>query len=195
MSPEITFSNEFIFMIKSGERIKFRLKEASDRIGKSKSYHTSVNNLIHSNQYLCQLCNFNRVLQVHHLDHNNKNNDIRNLIALCVSCHRIIHHGRGPSLSEANKGHGIKIYSQGKDRVSKEDRILNVLKSEKIWMNSISISKKAKVSQSFISKHMIYLIRDNKVEITNEAYLGKQKVPINRMYRIKGDLHGEIDDW
>ena len=32
------------------------------------------------------------ILEVHHIDHNRKNNDIKNLCILCISCHRKIHH-------------------------------------------------------------------------------------------------------
>lgn len=43
--------------------------------------------------YKCQLCGCSQVengkcLDVHHKDYNKKNNDINNLVALCISCHR-----------------------------------------------------------------------------------------------------------
>jgi len=46
--------------------------------------------------YKCQLCNCtslenNRELDVHHLDLNKSNNNIDNLIALCMKCHTTLH--------------------------------------------------------------------------------------------------------
>ncbi|MEK6841238.1 MAG: hypothetical protein AAB529_01120 [Patescibacteria group bacterium] len=48
---------------------------------------------------ICKLCNCKdeRVLAVHHLDKNRKNNDVKNLIFLCFNCHHLVH------------GHNIKI--------------------------------------------------------------------------------------
>lgn len=42
----------------------------------------------------CALCGLkdSRVLAVHHLDHNRKNNVLSNLIWLCFNCHHLIHH-------------------------------------------------------------------------------------------------------
>ena len=43
---------------------------------------------------LCRLCKTNdkRVLAVHHVDKNRKNNNLDNLIWLCHNCHFLIHH-------------------------------------------------------------------------------------------------------
>lgn len=43
---------------------------------------------------LCKLCNEKdiRLLLVHHLDNNRKNNDVKNLIWLCHNCHFLVHH-------------------------------------------------------------------------------------------------------
>jgi len=42
---------------------------------------------------ICKHCGMEdkRVLVIHHLDHNRKNNDITNLIWLCRNCHYLIH--------------------------------------------------------------------------------------------------------
>jgi len=46
--------------------------------------------------FLCQDCQmtmkkhiekYNKLLQIHHLDGNKKNNDVENLLTLCISCH------------------------------------------------------------------------------------------------------------
>ena len=39
----------------------------------------------------CIICGFDKVVDVHHLDHNNKNNDINNLIPLCPNHHMMLH--------------------------------------------------------------------------------------------------------
>ena len=43
---------------------------------------------------ICVLCEINdtRVLVVHHIDHNRKNNKLDNLIWLCCNCHFLVHH-------------------------------------------------------------------------------------------------------
>ena len=43
---------------------------------------------------LCVLCKTTdmRILAAHHVDHNHKNNNIKNLIWVCHSCHFLIHH-------------------------------------------------------------------------------------------------------
>lgn len=45
--------------------------------------------------FKCQLCKASPSdFEVHHLDHNNKNNDPFNLIPLCPKCHLLIHSGK-----------------------------------------------------------------------------------------------------
>jgi hypothetical protein len=39
----------------------------------------------------CVICGFDKVVDVHHLDHNNKNNDINNLVPLCPNHHMMLH--------------------------------------------------------------------------------------------------------
>ncbi len=39
----------------------------------------------------CVICKFNNVVELHHLDHNKKNNSQSNLIGLCPNHHKMIH--------------------------------------------------------------------------------------------------------
>lgn len=39
----------------------------------------------------CILCGFDKVVEVHHLDHDNKNNSKENLIPVCPNHHQMIH--------------------------------------------------------------------------------------------------------
>lgn len=43
---------------------------------------------------ICRLCRTEdkRILAVHHLDHNHRNNNVENLAWLCHNCHYLIHH-------------------------------------------------------------------------------------------------------
>lgn len=43
---------------------------------------------------ICQMCSNDdsRVLAVHHIDKNHKNNKIENLVWLCHNCHHLVHH-------------------------------------------------------------------------------------------------------
>jgi len=39
----------------------------------------------------CVVCGFNKVVELHHLDHNHKNNSETNLIGLCPNHHKMVH--------------------------------------------------------------------------------------------------------
>lgn len=39
----------------------------------------------------CVSCGFKKIVEVHHLDSNNKNNSMENLVPLCPNCHKMIH--------------------------------------------------------------------------------------------------------
>lgn len=40
----------------------------------------------------CTLCGFNKIVELHHLDENNKNNAEENLTGLCPNHHKMFHH-------------------------------------------------------------------------------------------------------
>ncbi len=44
-----------------------------------------------------------RVLIAHHIDHNRKNNDLENLIWVCLNCHHLIHHFKEVEMSLKSK--------------------------------------------------------------------------------------------
>lgn len=53
----------------------------------------------------CQICGYNRlpqILHVHHIDRNTSNNNIENLLVVCPTCHAEVHFGgyKGPLSSE-----------------------------------------------------------------------------------------------
>ncbi len=39
----------------------------------------------------CVVCGFDKIVAVHHLDENNKNNNPQNLVPLCINHHEMIH--------------------------------------------------------------------------------------------------------
>ncbi len=39
----------------------------------------------------CATCNFNKIVELHHLDGDKKNNSNKNLAGLCPNCHKLIH--------------------------------------------------------------------------------------------------------
>ncbi len=59
-------------------------------------YHRKLKSILIQNrvQRVCKLCRGNdvRVLAVHHLDRNRKNNEVKNLVWLCHNCHHLVHH-------------------------------------------------------------------------------------------------------
>ena len=50
----------------------------------------------HGIEPVCKNCDITdkRVLLIHHIDHNRKNNNITNLVWLCRNCHYLIHDGK-----------------------------------------------------------------------------------------------------
>jgi 5-methylcytosine-specific restriction endonuclease McrA len=56
-----------------------------------------IRNLIRKrDNYTCQICfklQYNPQLVVHHIDFDKKNDDEKNLISVCVSCHKKLHKG------------------------------------------------------------------------------------------------------
>ena len=59
----------------------------------------------------CAICNFDKVVDLHHLDYNKKNNSESNLVGLCPNHHKMLHDFRYRKemfdiLRE--KGYGIK---------------------------------------------------------------------------------------
>ena len=39
----------------------------------------------------CAVCGFDKIISVHHIDHNHNNNDVKNLIPLCPNHHQMVH--------------------------------------------------------------------------------------------------------
>jgi hypothetical protein len=75
---KILYSGENHFFWKNGESAYRRILKSSKR------------------KEICLLCNTkdSRILIVHHLDKNRKNNDLKNLVWLCYNCHYLVHHFR-----------------------------------------------------------------------------------------------------
>lgn len=63
-----------------------------DGTGKSK-VHTKT--AFRTYKHQCSICKFNEpsALQVHHIDENNQNNEVSNLIILCANHHSMVHYG------------------------------------------------------------------------------------------------------
>ena len=40
----------------------------------------------------CILCGFDKIIDLHHLDHNHENNNPSNLVGLCPNHHKMLHH-------------------------------------------------------------------------------------------------------
>ncbi len=57
------------------------------------NYRNIAFNLLEHRCHICKYDRFEDVLQVHHIDHNRKNNDISNLVIVCPTCHSEIHKG------------------------------------------------------------------------------------------------------
>lgn len=58
---------------------------------RKKRYNVSVETYDNATKQ-CVLCGFDKVVDLHHLDHNKKNNSPTNLIGLCPNHHKMLHH-------------------------------------------------------------------------------------------------------
>jgi len=56
-----------------------------------KKYHNISLDLWKEVTKKCMICGFDKVVDLHHLDHNRKNNSKENLIGLCPNHHKMIH--------------------------------------------------------------------------------------------------------
>lgn len=65
-------------------------KNGSYLHGYSSSYKTEYRAVCFTKyEHKCALCDWNKVVEVHHIDGNNKNHSIENLIPLCPNHHRL----------------------------------------------------------------------------------------------------------
>lgn len=65
---------------------------------------------------LCEICK-NQAKVIHHIDGSNDNHDVENLIAVCFSCHKVLHSDHDEKRpSSTNKNHNIytRTYSKYK---------------------------------------------------------------------------------
>ena len=79
-----------------------------------RKYHNISIELYEKVTKKCQLCSFDKIIELHHLDKNRKNSSENNLIGLCPNHHKLIHDYR---FSEEivkqlkNKGFNAKVTS------------------------------------------------------------------------------------
>ena len=102
-----------------------RWKKSKDNI----LHHRSRQNiLLQKNNYTCQKCGYDenkKMLDVHHYDHNHKNNKYNNLRILCVWCH-IKHHRLKEEyilpivISDEEMEKEIKLFIEKKIRINTE---------------------------------------------------------------------------
>lgn len=60
----------------------------------AKKYHNISSELYKKITLRCIICGFDKIVDLHHLDFNHKNNSESNLIGLCPNHHRMIHDRR-----------------------------------------------------------------------------------------------------
>lgn len=39
----------------------------------------------------CKVCDFDKIVEIHHVDHNHENSSENNLVGLCPNCHKMLH--------------------------------------------------------------------------------------------------------
>jgi hypothetical protein len=55
-------------------------------------YYCLLKKVLKNHLIYCQQCDSSIAQQIHHKDRNRKNNNLENLIAVCMNCHRIYFH-------------------------------------------------------------------------------------------------------
>lgn len=55
-------------------------------------YHSISPELYEKVTLQCAICDFNKIVELHHLDHNHSNKSETNLVGLCPNHHRMVHH-------------------------------------------------------------------------------------------------------
>lgn len=58
----------------------------------NRKYHNISNELYKKLTEKCVICGFDKIVELHHLDHDHKNNSESNLIGLCPNHHKLLHH-------------------------------------------------------------------------------------------------------
>ncbi|MEK6850613.1 MAG: hypothetical protein AABX85_03490 [Nanoarchaeota archaeon] len=61
------------------------------KIHNAKNYHKIDSDLYKKIIKKCIICNFDKIIEIHHLDHNHQNNFPQNLVGLCPNCHKLLH--------------------------------------------------------------------------------------------------------
>lgn len=66
--------------------IKYKQGSLKDKV---KTYIALKKRLSESRGTICEVCGYSKfeILQVHHIDHNRQNNELRNLKLICPNCH------------------------------------------------------------------------------------------------------------
>ncbi len=91
----------------------------------------------------CVICGFDKAVDLHHLDHNHKNNSENNLIGLCPNHHKLIHTKKyQKEVFSALKEKGYKVPEEGyemdgfvtKGRRLSETTLLSEKSLAKTWL-------------------------------------------------------------
>lgn len=58
----------------------------------------------------CDNCGFSKIVNIHHLDGNTRNNDRKNVVGLCPNCHKMIHmYKHYEEIKESLKNKGFDV--------------------------------------------------------------------------------------
>jgi len=79
-------------------------------------YHKIVEVITERDDHKCQRCGSNQSLIVHHSDGNDRNNNFTNLVALCRSCHQLVHLGKVPLICNGCGCEVSRDYIRNKER-------------------------------------------------------------------------------
>jgi len=147
-------------------------------LAKNKRWKISGDNILHhrsrqdillkKTNYTCQKCGYNedkRMLDIHHYDHNHKNNKYENLRVLCVWCH-IKHH-------RLKKEYNLPVIISS-DEMEKE---IKLYINEKIKINTEKILKK---SRKLLIKICLTCQKDFKTKDKEQKYCSQKCSSISK---------------
>lgn len=86
----------------------FRLQ--NNKAWNRKNRYNISNELYEEITESCSLCGFNKIVELHHIDENRKNNSRENLVGLCPNHHKMLHDFRYREETQAHlREKGYKI--------------------------------------------------------------------------------------
>lgn len=154
-------SRQRVHQITSGyHTINQSLHHEGKRTNSQTFYLTEIRRIIFErDNNSCQRCGVDKHLLIHHLDNNDRNNDLTNLIVLCSQCHLDLHR---PSNAEVNQGDINIMESKEIQQLRKQLGLTQKEFAGRLGLDAISISRWERGEQRPRAVHLRRMARLSK---------------------------------